>query len=114
MPNDVSGASVSDPSDERTSEQIELARQTARMVKAAAREGIYSGRCLEQSLVLWGLLRRQRLPAELHIGVRQNKAQFEAHAWVELFHAVVNDEDGVRQEYVAFGRDISSVGIEPR
>jgi hypothetical protein len=93
---------------------IESARRTARMVAAAAREGVYHGRCLEQSLTLWWLLARRALPAELHIGVRKAAAGFEAHAWVELFGMVVNDSNGVRQDYVPFGRDIASLGIEPQ
>jgi len=84
------------------------------MVAAAAREGIYHGRCLEQSLTLWWLLVRRGLPAELHIGVRKSATGFEAHAWVELFQTVVNDGDAVRVDYVPFGRDIAAVGIEPR
>ena len=84
------------------------------MVAAAAREGVYHGRCLEQSLTLWWLLARRGLPAELHIGVRKAASGFEAHAWVELFGAVVNDADEVRQDYVPFGRDIASLGIEPQ
>ena len=50
--------------------RIESAKRTARMVAAASREGIHHSQCLEQSLVLWWLLKRRRQPAELHIGVR--------------------------------------------
>jgi hypothetical protein len=102
------------PSSEMKSSAIESAKRTARMVAAAAREGVYYGRCLEQSLTLWWLLARRALPAELHIGVRKTDAGFEAHAWVELFGAVVNDGGEVRQDYVPFGRDIASLGIEPQ
>jgi hypothetical protein len=103
-----------DPTDEVKLDAIESARRTARVVAAAAREGVYHGRCLEQSLTLWWLLARRELPAELHIGVRKTANGFEAHAWVELFKTVVNDSDEVRQDYVPFGRDIASLGIEPR
>jgi hypothetical protein len=108
------GTSPVDPSEQQKSIAIESARRTARMVAAAAKEGVYDGRCLEQSLTLWWLLARRALPAELHIGVRKGAAGFEAHAWVELFGAVVNDGDEVRQDYVPFGRDIASLGIEPQ
>ena len=93
---------------------IELADRAGRMVAAAAREGVYHGRCLEQSLMLWWLLLWRHLPAELHIGVRQTDEKFEAHAWVELFGSVVNGKNTVYQEYVPFGRDIASVGFEQR
>jgi len=96
------------------SERLRSARHVARMVSAASRESLYHGQCLPQSMVLWWLLVRRREPAELHIGVRQSGAKFEAHAWVELFGCVVNDADGVRQDYVAFGRDIAALGIEQR
>jgi hypothetical protein len=102
------------PSGESKTSAIESARRTGRMVAAAAREGVYHGKCLEQSLTLWWLLVRRRLPAELHIGVRKAASGFEAHAWVELFGTVVNDGDEVRQDYVPFGRDIASLGIEPQ
>lgn len=94
--------------------KLESAQRVARMVAAASREGLYHGQCLPQSVVLWWLLLWRREPAELHIGVRQVDAKFEAHAWVELFGCVVNDADGVRRDYVAFGRNIASLGIEQR
>lgn len=100
--------------EELKSSHLDSSRLTARMVAAAAREGLYHGRCLEQSLTLWWLLVRQKQPAELHIGVRKGAAGFEAHAWVELLGAVVNDGDEVRRLYVPLGRDIASLGIEPR
>jgi len=39
--------------------------------------------CLRQSLVVWFLLRRRGLPAELRIGARKVEDRLEAHAWVE-------------------------------
>lgn len=94
-------------------EIVESARRAARMVDAAAREGVYHGKCLEKSLVLWWLLLRRRLPAEIHIGVRKGDAGFEAHAWVELFKMAINDGEGLRQDYVPFDRDVAALGIEP-
>ena len=101
-------------SEAEKSTAIDFAKRTGRMVAAAAREGLYHGRCLEQSVTLWWLLARRKLPAELHIGVRKADAGIEAHAWVELFGTVVNDSDGVRQDFVPFGRDIASLRSEPQ
>ena len=101
-------------SPELVARKLDSARSVGRMVAAASREGFYHAQCLPQSLVLWWLLLWRHEPAELHIGVRQVEAKFEAHAWVELFGCVVNDTDGVRQDFVAFGRDIASLGIEQR
>src|SRR3989441_7240065 len=60
-----------------------LVNTTVRMVRAAARYGIGRPTCLEESLVLWFLLERQGIPAQLRIGARKLDKEFEAHAWVE-------------------------------
>lgn len=82
------------------------------MVAAAAKEGIVRGKCLEQSIVLWWLLLRKRLPAELRIGVRQSDAGLEAHAWVEVQGNIVNDSEDVLTEYVPFREDIGALGVK--
>ena len=97
-----------------TPEVLEDADEVARMVAAAAREGIFHGRCLEKSLVLWFLLSRKRVPAELRIGVRRSDKGFEAHAWVEVQGTVVNDAEDLVHNYVPFHEDIGSLGAEHR
>jgi len=86
----------------------------ARMVAAASEEGIFHGKCLERSIVLWWFLQRRGFPAELQIGGRRTGAGFEAHAWVEIAGAVINDHDGVGQEFSPFGGNAASVGIDSR
>jgi hypothetical protein len=54
-----------------------------RLVATAARHGVCKATCLRQSLVVWFLLRRRGLPAELRIGARKVEDRLEAHAWVE-------------------------------
>jgi hypothetical protein len=83
------------------------------MVAAAAKEGIVHGKCLEQSIVLWWLLLRRRVPAELRIGVRQSGTGLEAHAWVEVQGNIVNDNEDVLNEYVPFREDIGALGVKP-
>jgi hypothetical protein len=61
-----------------------LAESTARMVAAAARRVPFQPGCLPRALVLWRLLRRRGLDAQLRFGGRFNEAQLEAHAWVEV------------------------------
>jgi hypothetical protein len=39
-------------------------------------------RCLEQALVLWTVLRLERVQADLRLGVKPSKGV--AHAWVEM------------------------------
>ena len=63
----------------------------ARIVDTAARHSLKLPSCLEQSLVLWWLLHRQGIAAELRIGARKETNQFEAHAWVELEGVALND-----------------------
>jgi hypothetical protein len=55
-----------------------------RMEEAAARNLFFSTNCLEQSLVVWWLLRRRGIAADLRIGARKDQQRFEAHAWVEF------------------------------
>jgi hypothetical protein len=55
--------------------------------------------CLQQSLALWWLLRRQGIVAELQLGVKKNLTEFSSHAWVELGDCVVNDCERVTETY---------------
>lgn len=91
---------------------IERALDTARMVQAASRYGSLRGTCLEQSLVLWWLLRRQGIDSSLRIGVRKQASELEAHAWVELGSVVLNDSGELHRHYVPFDRAISAVQDE--
>ncbi|HEY4839568.1 MAG TPA: lasso peptide biosynthesis B2 protein [Candidatus Acidoferrales bacterium] len=102
------------PSTPVVPEALQDARDAAKMVSAAAREGIFRAKCLEKSTVLWFLLHRKRLPAELRIGVRQAAKGFEAHAWVEVQGTIVNDTEDARQGYVPFSGNIASLGAEER
>lgn len=67
----------------------ELTDACATAVAAAA--AFYPRRaiCLEQSLVLYRMLRRRRQPARLRVGARP--MPFAAHAWVECAGAPVNE-----------------------
>jgi len=62
----------------------EAGGEVARMVRAAARYLPFRTNCLEQSLVLWWLLARHGIAAELKIGARKEASRLEAHAWVEF------------------------------
>jgi hypothetical protein len=61
-----------------------------RMEEAAARNLFVTTNCLEQSLVLWWLLRRRGIAADLQIGARKSGQRFEAHAWVEFCGIALN------------------------
>jgi Transglutaminase-like superfamily len=87
--------------------QNEAAEVIARMAAAAARNLFFATNCLEQSLVLWWLLRRRGIAAELRIGARKECERFEAHAWVEVDSAVLNDGSAVHRHFVPFEGPIS-------
>lgn len=55
----------------------------AQLVDIAARHHIRPMQCLQRSLVLQSLLRRQGLSADLRIGVRKHAGAMQAHAWLE-------------------------------
>ena len=82
------------------------ARRTAQVVGWAARYGATRGTCLTRSLTLWCLLRRQRIAADLRIGVRREGA-FEAHAWIEHDGRVLNDTPDVRERYRLFAEVVA-------
>jgi hypothetical protein len=85
----------------------ESAQVIARMEAAAARNLFFSTNCLEQSLVLWWLLRRLGIAAELRIGARKEVGRFEAHAWVEVDSVVLNDANAEHHHFVPFDGPIS-------
>ena len=85
----------------------ESALLAGRMQEAAARNLFFRTNCLEQSLVLWWLLRRRGIAAELRIGARKEFERFEAHAWVEVGSAVLNDASAEHQHFVPFDGPIT-------
>jgi len=100
------------PSPNTTARQVEAsqpegAQTIARTAAAAARNFFFSTNCLEQSLVLWWLLRRRGIAAELRIGARKEFDRFEAHAWVEVNTAVLNDTNAEHQHFVPFDGPIT-------
>jgi Transglutaminase-like superfamily len=84
-------------------------QKTCRMVNAAAHYGFGHPTCLEQSLVLWYLLREQNIPAQFRIGVRKSREKFEAHAWVEHDGIPLNQTAEAHQHYTAFESEFSNV-----
>jgi hypothetical protein len=68
---------------------LDTVRNAERVVATAG--ALYPGRalCLEQSLVLYYLLRRQGVRVTYCQGVRPQP--FEAHAWIEYRGEVIND-----------------------
>lgn len=92
----------------------ERTRLTARMVNAAGRHAWPGSTCLEKSLALWWLLRRQGIQSELRIGARKSDGKFEAHAWVERDRIALNEPQEAHRHYAPFDESLSSVPLEPR
>jgi hypothetical protein len=87
--------------------QLEIAGRAVRAIRSAELHGPATPNCLERSVVLWWLLRRDGIAGELHIGARKTGSQFEAHAWVELAGQVLNDTLEVHKHYARFDAPIA-------
>ena len=89
-------------------DQHEMAERISRAVRSAERHGPGTPNCLERSLTLWWLLRREGIEGELHIGARKSESRFEAHAWVQLRGVVLNDSPNVHNHYARFDAPIAA------
>jgi hypothetical protein len=89
---------------------VDEATHVAELVELAARRGPWPANCLQRSIVLWALLRRQGISADLRLGVRKRPGMPvpDFHAWVELGDRVLNDRRDVRTEYAAFDQPIGA------
>jgi len=87
--------------------------KTNRMIHAAARYSLMRHTCLEESLCLWYLLRKQGVTSQLRIGVRKENGKFEAHAWVECNGQAVNQPEASHLHYAAFEKEFSGPPAEP-
>ena len=94
--------------------QLVIAEGIARAARSAERHGPAAPNCLERSLALWWLLRREGIDAELHIGASKSESRFEAHAWVELGGVVLNDTADVHSHYARFDAPIAAAEAESR
>lgn len=70
----------------------ELAVLLGRLVNMAANHSLLEITCLPRSLVLWAMMRRAGLAADLRIGVQKKADVFAAHAWVEYAGVPVNEQ----------------------
>jgi transglutaminase superfamily protein len=87
----------------------ESAHSIARLESAAARNMPLRTNCLEQSLVLWWLLRRRGIAAELRIGARKDSNRFEAHAWVEWEGEALDETNGEHLHFVPFDGPVTNL-----
>ena len=85
-------------------QDLDEARRLARMVTIAGGHGLYRPNCLQRSLVLWAILRRHDIDAELRIGVAPPRGDdgILFHAWLELADTIVNDRPDIKEIYQSF------------
>ena len=79
---------------------------TVRLFGVAVRRAPCAGTCLSRALVLWCLLRRQGVDADLRIGTRITAGELEAHAWVEYHGHPLAEDRRVHERYTAFARPL--------
>jgi len=82
------------------------ARKIARIQEGVLRHLSWHANCLERSLALWWQLGRHGIESDLRIGARKEGGRFEAHAWVELGNAVLNDSGETHLHFAPFDGSI--------
>src|SRR5262249_47935492 len=78
------------------------ARVIGRVIRIAAKHGLYHPTCLQKSLVLWWLLARNRIFSEIRFGARKEEGELKAHAWVECCGLTLNEDQDVCRQYPVF------------
>ncbi len=86
------------------------ARATTRLVYAAGARFPFRATCLPKALVLRSLLLRQRIAADLRIGVRIADGRLEGHAWVEHAGVPLGQGAGVAEQFKPFLGDLAAIG----
>jgi hypothetical protein len=85
---------------------LSRAQAIARLVGVAASRVPFRVACLHRSIVLWRLLRRERIPCELRLGARTGAGPFGAHAWVECGGVALGEDPAHLASYRPFDRAV--------
>ncbi len=106
-----SGLGPTIPSTEQTRANV---RRAAQMVAVACRRHPLRSSCLPRTIVLWSVLRRRGIDADVRIGVRSDsQGEFQAHAWLEWNGEVLNDDAEIGSQYLPFnGPAFDRVGLQ--
>jgi len=97
---------------ENASADPDQVRKINRVVRAAVHHSLLHFTCLEESLGLWYLLRKQGIASQVRIGVRKSNGKFEAHAWVEYAGEAINQPEAAHVHYAAFEKEFSEPPAE--
>lgn len=84
------------------------ARVIAHLVKIAVERGFYNARCLQQTLVLWYLLKQSHIESEIRFGARKLAGELQAHAWIEVGGIALNEESEVCLHFAPLESDARS------
>ncbi len=88
-----------------TEQPLGVARRTAYLINIAAGRRFFRATCLQRSVVLWWVLRREGIETQLVLGAHKTQGKLHAHAWVEYEGEVLNDRPDVRERYAVFESD---------
>jgi hypothetical protein len=83
-------------------DQMNVAKQVARMVSIAANHGPYHANCLKRSVLIWWLLEQKGIHTEIRIGAQKDPSGLQAHAWVEFKGDVLNDYQDIASQFAPF------------
>jgi hypothetical protein len=83
-------------------DQMNVAKQVARMVSIASNHGPYHANCLKRSVLIWWLLERKRIHTEIRVGAQKDPSGLRAHAWVECQGVVLNDRQDIADQFTPF------------
>jgi hypothetical protein len=93
---------------------VKLRNVCIRSVETACRHLPSQPSCLPRALVLWVMLRRRGIHADLKIGVAKSVKDLNAHAWIESHGIVLNDTQDVGDRFSTFPGLSSAFGNVPR
>jgi hypothetical protein len=89
-----------------TTEQLACAQRVGWAVRAVAGRTPWTSTCLMQAVAGAALLRRRRIPAQVHFGVAKDPAQpdgLSAHAWLTCGGRVLTGDGPQRERFAAVG-----------
>lgn len=98
---------------DREARRPEEFRAYAQLLSAVARRCPLPMKCLGRSVTLCWLLRLEGIDASVHIGVRKDQHDLDAHAWVQCGDLIINDAEDVAERYARIVPNHSTVDVTP-
>ncbi len=92
--------------DSRGSVMVLIGEACAAQRRVKRATGI-EGPCLVRSMILWTMLRRRGVAADLRVGFRKRAGKIEGHAWVEYAGTPINEEKDETLTFVQTPQPVS-------